>query len=185
MKENTGILSDMCKKYPLTDKGPVKADGTPGHNYTETYESNFHDLRDKDLKLLEIGFGGGDSLKLWAEYFKNAEIYCIDNNLSRIEEYGYIDDPRIKIFYGDQSRPESLESACESMGVKQFDIIIDDGSHIEDHILKTFHTLFEKYLSPGGIYFVEDFLNTISFESESISEITYKEELTTIKKINK
>jgi hypothetical protein len=71
------------------------------------------------------------------------------------------------------------------MGVKQFDIIIDDGSHIEDHILKTFHTLFEKYLSPGGIYFVEDFLNTISFESESISEITYKEELTTIKKINK
>lgn len=182
--ENTKNLSELCLKYPLTDKGPIKADGTPGHNYTETYEINFSPIREGRLKILEIGFGGGDSLKLWADYFPNAEIFCIDNNLSRIEEYGYKPDKRIKIFYGDQSISKSLIEACESMGVDKFDIIIDDGSHLENHIMTTFHTLFENYLSPGGLYFVEDFPDTLSFSSASISGINYKNELTTIKKNN-
>ena len=66
------------------------------------------------------------------------------------------------------------------MGVDQFDIIIDDGSHIESHIMTTFNTLFEKYLSPGGLYFIEDYLDTLTYRSESIHSIDYKNELTTI-----
>ena len=180
MTENIKNLNELSLKYPLTDKGPVKADGTPGHNYTETYGYHFESLRDRDLKILEIGFGGGDSLKLWKEYFTKAEIYCIDNNLSRIEEYNYIPDDRIKIFYGDQSNSSSLIESCSQMGVDKFDIIIDDGSHIDSHIMTTFHTLFEKYLSPGGLYFVEDYLNTLTYVSDGIHSIDYKNELTTI-----
>lgn len=180
MTENIKNLSELSLNYPLTDKGPIKADGTLGHNYTETYESHFKSLRDKKLKILEIGFGGGDSLKLWKEYFTKAEIYCIDNNLSRIQEYNYVPDERIKIFYGDQSDPSSLIESCNQMGVSNFDIIIDDGSHIDSHIMTTFNTLFERYLSPGGLYFVEDYLNTLTYISESIYSIDYKKELTTI-----
>jgi hypothetical protein len=182
MKENIKNLSELSLKYPLTDKGPIKADGTPGHNYTEIYEENFKNIKNKDLKILEIGFGGGDSLKLWKEYFPKAEIYCIDNNLGRIQEYNYIEEDRIKIFYGDQSDSSSLIESCTNMGVDKFDIIIDDGSHIDSHIIVSFNTLFERYLSPGGLYFVEDYLNTLTYESEHIKNITYKEELTTITK---
>lgn len=178
--ENTKTLSELSLKYPLTDKGPIRSDGTPGHNYTETYEKHFGPIRDKKIKILEIGFGGGDSLKLWKEYFTKAEIYCIDNNLSRIEEYNYVPDDRIKIFYGDQSNSSSLIESCNQMGVSRFDIIIDDGSHIDSHIITTFITLFDQYLTSGGIYFVEDYLDTLIYSSENIESISYKEELTTI-----
>jgi hypothetical protein len=135
-----------------------------------------------NLNILEIGFGGGDSLKLWNEYFTKAMIYCIDNNLSRIKEYNYIPNDRIKIFYGDQSNSSSLIESLNQMGVCKFDIIIDDGSHIDSHVMTTFHTLFEKYLSPKGLYFVEDCLNTLEYVSGSIYNIDYKNELTIITK---
>jgi len=180
MTENTKNLSELAVKYPLTDKGPMKADGTPGHNYTETYEKHFSPIRGKSLKILEIGFGGGDSLKLWKEYFHKAEVYCIDNNLSRIEEYNYVHEEGIKIFYGDQSDASSLIESCNQMGVGQFDIIIDDGSHIDSHIMITFNTLFERYLSPGGLYFIEDYPDTLTYSSDDINTIDYKNELTTI-----
>jgi demethylmacrocin O-methyltransferase len=182
--ENTKTLSDLSSKYPLTDKGPLKADGTPGHNYTETYEIHFNPLRDSQVKILEIGFGGGDSLKLWTDYFERCDVYCIDNDLARIEEYGYTPHDRIKIFQGDQSSEYSLLDACQKIGVDKFDIIIDDGSHIGDHIMTTFNTLFEKYLKPGGVYFIEDYPNTLNFISSNIESIGYNNELTTIKKIN-
>jgi hypothetical protein len=180
MTENIKNLSELSVKYPLTDKGPMKADGTKGHGYTETYEEYFSPIRGKNIKILEIGFGGGDSLKLWKEYFPKAEIYCIDNNLSRIEEYNYVSEERIKIFYGDQSNSSSLIESCNQMGVSQFDIIIDDGTHIDSHIMVTFNTLFERYLSPGGLYFVEDYLNTLTYVSDRIYSVDYKNELTTI-----
>ena len=37
----------------------------------------------------------------------------------------------------------------------ELDIIIDDGSHINEHVIRTFQYLFPK-LKPGGIYVVED-----------------------------
>ena len=70
-------LSELSLNYPLTDKGPLKNDGSPGHNYTEIYEKYFYNIRNEKISLLEIGFGGGDSLKLWEEYFANSKIYCI------------------------------------------------------------------------------------------------------------
>lgn len=183
--ENTKTLNELCLKYPLTDKGPIKADGSPGHNYTSIYESYFFSLREKQIKILEIGFGGGDSLKLWEEYFPHAMIFCIDNNLSRIEEYGYKHRDRIQIFYGDQSNAESLISACNKTGTKEFDVIIDDGSHVENHIILTFQTLFESFLSPGGMYFIEDFSKPLDFKSQKIDKIVHEGELTIIqKKIN-
>jgi len=178
--ENIKNLSELSAKYPLTDKGPFKADGTPGHNYTEEYEKHFRPLRDKKIKILEIGFGGGDSLKLWKEYFTQAEVYCVDNNLSRVEDPDYFVREGIKISYGDQSDSSSLIESCNQMGVDQFDIIIDDGSHVDSHIMTSFHTLFENYLSPGGLYFVEDYPNTLTYSSENIEMINYKDELTTI-----
>lgn len=166
-------LSELVLKYPLTDKGPLKSDGTKGHNYTEVYEKSFRDINMNELNILEIGFGGGDSLKLWLDYFPNAKIYCVDNNLSRIEEYGYTHHERIKILYADQSKSDSLESALSKMNVDKFDIIIDDGSHIESHIRVSFNTLFDKYLNDDGIYFVEDAPSKMTFNGDSIENIEY------------
>ena len=39
--------------------------------------------------------------------------------------------------------------------IGDLDIIIDDGSHINEHVIKTFNLLFPK-LKDGGIYVIED-----------------------------
>ncbi len=165
-------LSDIVLKYPLTDKGPIKNDGTKGHNYTKTYEKYFNNMIDKKLNILEIGFGGGDSLKLWAEFFPHSNIFCIDNNLSRLKEYGYIPHDRINIFYADQSISQSILDSINEMSITEFDIIIDDGSHIDSHIRVSFETLFP-LLKKQGLYFVEDAPYKIEFENSHIESIDF------------
>ena len=46
-----------------------------------------------------------------------------------------------------------MEKTVNEIGV--LDIIIDDGSHLNEHIIETFKILFPK-LKDGGIYVVED-----------------------------
>lgn len=175
-------LSEMSINYPLTDKGPVKSDGTQGHNYTEIYESHMSQLRNKNsLKILEIGFGGGDSLKLWADYFQDAKVFCFDNNLSRLNEYGYTQRKEINILHADQSSRESLLLAIEQTQEKSFDFIIDDGSHFEEHIVTTFYSLFD-FVEPGGVYFVEDAPKVIQFDHPQIESLQQFGELIVIKK---
>ncbi len=151
------ILDEISKKYKLTDKGSIKADGNAGHNYTEVYHEYFNKYIGHNVSILEIGFGGGDSLKMWEEYFQNAKITCIDNDLSRIETYGYNQSENINVKHAEQGSAPSIK---EALGDTQFDIIIDDGSHICDHIKTSFNYLFKNNLKDNGIYCVEDTYNS-------------------------
>ena len=78
-------------------------------------------------------------------------IYAID-----IEDKRYHEDRRIKIFQGSQNDSAFLEKIALKIG--QIHVIIDDGSHINEHAITSFRTLFP-YLADGGIYVIED-INT-------------------------
>jgi hypothetical protein len=125
------------------------------HRYTPHYERHFRSLRKRKLQILEIGVGGfsdpdagGGSLRMWKYYFPKSRIYSIDiYDKSHIEEY------RIKIFRGSQANPDFLRTVVEQMG--RVDIVIDDGSHINEHVITSFRTLFP-LLAEGGIYAIED-----------------------------
>ena len=126
-----------------------------GHWYTQHYAKHFHHLRKKPLKFLEIGIGGyedpkggGGSLRMWRRYFPNAQIVGLDyfDKSPHAEE-------RIKIYRGDQSDEALLRRIVAEAG--PFDIIIDDGSHQNAHVLKSFEVLFP-LLKDDGIYVVED-----------------------------
>ena len=104
--------------------------------------------------VLEIGIGGaekpnagGGSLRMWKRYLPHAQIYGIDIHKKNINE------PRITIFQGSQSDREFLEQVAARIG--PVDLLIDDGSHIGDHIHVSFDTLFPK-VRPGGLYVIED-----------------------------
>ena len=125
------------------------------HNYTPHYEDHFKTYKRKKIKLLEIGVGGneskihgGASLRMWKSYFRKGYINGID-----IHDKSALQEKRIKIFRGDQSDRVFLNKLGNEAG--PFDIIIDDGSHINEHIIISFNTLFP-YLNNGGIYVVED-----------------------------
>jgi hypothetical protein len=123
--------------------------------YLDLYDRHFKELRKKKLKILEIGVGGytapkagGGSLRMWQNYFPNSTIYGID-----IYDKKFHEDRRIKIYQGSQIDQIFLNSLVEKTG--GFDIIIDDGSHINEHVITTFELLFPS-LSSHGLYVVED-----------------------------
>ena len=140
-------LDSLAKIYK-TDKGGV-------HEYTPIYEKWLHEFRRKPIRLLEIGVGGynkehlgGNSLRMWKRYFTRGEITGID-----IHDKKEFEEKRIHIYRGDQADPEFLKEVNRLQG--PFDIIIDDGSHQQSHIITSFDTLFP-LLKPGGIYIIED-----------------------------
>ena len=54
---------------------------------------------------------------------------------------------------GSQIDSKFLASVVEEMG--GIDVVIDDGSHISQHVIKSFEILYPM-LNPGGLYFIED-----------------------------
>jgi len=127
------------------------------HSCTTHYRQHFKKYRYKRINLLEIGVGGydnptagGDSLRMWKKYFPFAKIFSFD-----IYDKLSLQEKRIKIFQGSQIDNVFLDEVIDSMGKNGVDIIIDDGSHINEHVIDTFKLLFPK-LNDGGIYIVED-----------------------------
>ena len=144
-------LSTLAK-YCGTDKSGF-------HEYTSLYESHFANLKNKNIKLLEIGIGGysdphygGNSLRMWKNFFSFGIIYGID-----IFDKSELTEKRIKTFQGDQADLQFLSRVTNEIGT--LDIIIDDGSHKSNDIINSFNNLFPK-LSAGGIYVIEDTLTS-------------------------
>lgn len=139
---------DMLALINKTDKGKH-------HWYTRQYKEHFHSLRKRRLNILEIGAGGyddpasgGNSLRMWKHYFPHSNIYSID-----VHDKSLLQEKRIKIFRGSQTDEAFLRDVFGKIG--SLDIVIDDGSHINEHVVATFKILFP-LLKKGGIYAVED-----------------------------
>jgi hypothetical protein len=126
------------------------------HRYTPRYERHLGPLRQRPICLLEIGVGGyesgelgGASLRMWKAYFPLGRIHGID-----IHDKSLLEEERIRIFRGSQVDAAFLERVLAEIGTP--DVIIDDGSHINEHMLKTFEILFPRLAEDGGIYVLED-----------------------------
>ena len=51
-----------------------------GHGYAKFYEFHLSNLRNKEIKLLEIGTWKGASIAAFYYYFSKAIIFCLDRN---------------------------------------------------------------------------------------------------------
>ena len=129
------------------------------HTYTPLYHAL---LRGRHVKnMLEIGIGTapvmkhiigetyrpGASLRMWRDYFPYATIYGCDIDRSVLFE-----EERIKTFWVDQSSTRDLETCVPDI---QYDLILDDGSHMLEHMKTSFRALWSKVV-PGGFYVIED-----------------------------
>jgi spermidine synthase len=131
------------------DKGTV-------HSYIEVYEERLSPYRLSAKKVLEIGLFSGESLRMWEEYFENAEVYGIDCDE---QPHGGMVDLRPMIAEGTHNI--SILDATDRVAIKnefgsiQFDVIIEDASHQLAHQLEIYN-IFKQHLSPNGIYIIED-----------------------------
>lgn len=125
------------------------------HSYLDKYEFFLRDLKDKKFNLLELGVFDGGSLRMWKNYFPNAEIYGVDID-ERCKAY---EEDRIHIEIKDLS---SIPNLMELWKIKPT-IIIDDASHIWTHQLKSLLALFP-VLPSGGIFIMEDLETSLNMD---------------------
>ena len=135
-------LDDIGRAYG-TDKSSI------AHDYCRKYEKYLPFDQHNELNIMEIGVLGGQSLKMWKQYFYNSHILGIDISPScKIYE-----ENNIGIEIGSQTDEEFLKHITNKYGA--FDIILDDGSHMCSDVIYSFEHLFESVKS-GGIYVIED-----------------------------
>ena len=169
-KNRNSLLNKLSDKYG-SDKGEVNSENNPyswpSHTYADFYELLFQ-LRRKDVKtLIECGLGTnnpelastmginakpGGSLKLWCDYFPNANIIGID-----IDKDILFNEERIDTYQCDQTSKSSIQNFVNQSGIKEgtIDIIIDDGLH-EFHAGVSLFEGLKQYLSEDGFYIIED-----------------------------
>jgi hypothetical protein len=123
--------------------------------YYPWYERHLGPLRARRLNVLEIGIGGydtpaagGGSLRMWETYLPRALVTGID-----IYDKSPHDTGRVRTFRGSQADPDFLRRVLATTG--RPDVIIDDGSHVSEHVIASFQVLFP-LLAPDGIYVIED-----------------------------
>ena len=144
------------------------------HNFTPYYHKL---LADKPVKrVLEIGLGwaglmhndypSGGSLFMWRDFFPQAEIFGLD-----IRPDALVNQDRIKSFLCDQSNEDSLRNIVKKIG-GNFDLIVDDGSHVPAHQVLTAN-VFYPLLAPGGLYFIEDVHTTTGRIYDGLNELEY------------
>jgi cephalosporin hydroxylase len=155
-------LLNLADKY-MTDKGTNFFDKIPGegHMYAPVYDALLSHLKESNINLLEIGIAKGASLCMWREYFSNATIVGLDITLEHIDKSrplgveggGWPTDGNLYIRQGSQTDSSALDKLFDEF--TNFDIVIDDGSHRNDHQQFTFNYIWSK-LKKGSYYILED-----------------------------
>jgi hypothetical protein len=130
------------------------------HNYTRQYDALLSKFRYKNIKILEICGYDGSSLYAWRNAFPNATKILGIGNYENFKNYQSIDNA-IYVEIGDQSDPNFLQNMSKIYG--PFDLIIDDGSHLNKDVIVSFETLFP-LLNDKGLYIVEDTMCYNSFQ---------------------
>ena len=169
----SNILSELCEMYG-TNKGfiNIDLDKKPYNKHPHTYASYYHSIfnlsRENIKNVFECGIGTnnpnlisnmtengipGASLRVWRDYFFNAQIYGGD-----IDKEILFEEERIKTFYLDQLNSNSIKSMWENIEVEEFDIIIDDGLHEPEANYNFFINSFDK-LKKDGVFVIEDVPN--------------------------
>jgi hypothetical protein len=152
-EHNLNIFSNP--KYG-TDKGEPKS------YIDKFYQDKFEPLRNLRINLIEIGVRSGASMKLWKEFFSQANIIGIDNlsdfndNQTPINQ-NWISEG-VTFINGDAYSQEIVDNIQGKI-----DILIDDGPHsIQSHIdlLK----LYIPKMNKGGSIIIED----ISYDPNEI-----------------
>lgn len=133
-----------------------RTDKNTRHSYLETYEKLFSNKKETATNILEIGIGEtSGSIKLWYDYFTNANIYGLD--IKSIDDvWNEIKNNERIILHTsiDAYDDEYFKTSFIDKNI-QFDIVIDDGPHTLESMIK-FIKLYSQIMKKDGILVIED-----------------------------
>ncbi len=164
--DTTHTYTDLCEigKLAKTDKTPYGDKSLPLHRhpYTGVYSVLFAPLKNKEIDFVEIGVAGGASVVLWWNYFTKANLSFFDRDQNFLDNVKKMEFPSRSPYLDlmDVSIDGSVKQALEKTG-KQFDVIIDDSSHIYEHQIRIVKEAFP-FVKSGGYLIVEDIYRSTS-----------------------
>jgi cephalosporin hydroxylase len=125
------------------------------HSYLPLYQSLLEEKKYTALNILEIGIQNGGSIKLWSDFFINANVYGID-----IMDIAHVSDElknnnKIKLYTSTNAYDiDFFNTQLLNTNIK-FDFLLDDGPHtLESMIL--FIQLYSQIMTEDGILMIED-----------------------------
>ena len=121
------------------------------HSYVDVYESLLAPFRQR-CDIMEIGLAMGKSMELWGKYF-GPDCTITGMDLSLVFDIAPFDS-RFRFIAGDATSTAVLQN----LGEARFDIIIDDGSHMQADQEAAFRLLSPR-VKEGGLYIIEDILS--------------------------
>ena len=114
------------------------------HEYLDFYQANLPKSSFTG-RLLEIGVMDGASISMWREYYPKAEIVGID-----IYDKSHLNIDGVTLLQMDATNVAALQT------LGNFDIIIDDGSHMTADQQISLFWLYFNQLNADGYYVLED-----------------------------
>jgi hypothetical protein len=119
-------------------------------HYPDIYERHLERFRGRAPVMLEIGVAAGGSLPMWLAYLgQGAQIIGLDINPA-CKKHAV---PGSDIFIGSQDDPAVIDAILARY--PRIDIVLDDGSHTNPHMIETFRLLYDR-IDPNGVYMIED-----------------------------
>lgn len=119
-------------------------------HYFDIYERHLERFRGFSPVMIEIGVAGGGSLAMWKDYFgTGCKIIGIDINPECKEH----EESDIEVFIGSQDDPLIIDKILSKY--PNVDIVLDDGSHMMQHMITSFELIYNR-ISSNGVYLVED-----------------------------
>jgi hypothetical protein len=134
------------------------------HGYARKYAQYLAPFLERDpaeLTIVEVGILKGTGLAMWADLFPRARIIGLDIDLSHFRDnLGFLKSLNafahrdVVVHELDQFR-DNADYLGQILGGASIDVMIDDGFHSEETILKTLESA-RPHLAQRFVYFVED-----------------------------
>jgi len=141
------------KKYSEIWSHPRKLKSDKWEHYFDIYDHCLSRFYDKKISFLEIGIQNGGSIEVAQKLFDpKSSLSGLDIDPRCSDISNILKD--IKIYIGSQVDEQLLNKIATDHN-KNFDVIIDDGSHIQSHMIFTFTRMFQ-FINDGGVYLIED-----------------------------
>jgi hypothetical protein len=131
-----------------TDKNTI-------HSYLPLYQKLLISKKETAKNVLEVGIYNGGSIKLWSDFFTNANVYGLDiMNISNVWE-GIKNKEKIILYTSiDGYNNDFFINNFLNKNIK-FDFMLDDGPHTLES-MKQFIKLYSQIMTDDGILIIED-----------------------------
>jgi hypothetical protein len=133
----------------------TRTDKNTTHSYLQLYQNLLISKKETAKNVLEVGIFSGGSIKLWSDFFTNANVYGLDiMNIQDVWE-GIKNNEKIILH-------TSIDAYDNDFFITHFlnknikcDFMLDDGPHSLES-MKQFIKLYSQIMTNDGILIIED-----------------------------